>query len=288
MFDLKSVVRLCLVLFSITLSLSLSSQDVIFQKEDLNIYGKYIEVIKSTDSRDKQDILQTTAEFFLSTPYVAATLEQGEKETLVINLRQLDCVTYIETVIALSNTVNSGDLSFLNFVSNLRKIRYRNGEVKGYASRLHYTSDWIYENQQKGVLASLDLDSSLVLEDKTINFMSAHRHAYKSIKEDDEMLDEIKSIEDNINKRGGFWYLPKGKIEENTDKIPHMAMIAFTTRIEGLDTTHTGFTYKKSDGTLGFIHASSLKKKVVIDTKKLSDYCNSQRACTGIIIMKVE
>ena len=71
------------------------------------------------------------------------------------------------------------------------------------------------------------------------------------------------------------------------NNIAHMSMIAFTTSIKGLDTTHTGFTYK--DGNkLGFIHASSLQKKVMIDKSSLSDYCMSQKSCTGVIIVGVE
>ena len=65
-----------------------------------------------------------------------------------------------------------------------------------------------------------------------------------------------------------------------------MAMIAFTTSIKGLDTTHTGFAYKK-DGKLTFIHASSAKNNVVIDEKTLSDYCKKQKSCTGITVMLV-
>ena len=89
-----------------------------------------------------------------------------------------------------------------------------------------------------------------------------------------------------IRDRGGFYYLPKGEIESKKDAIPHMAMIAFTTSVEGLDTSHTAFAYK-SEGRLTFIHASSAKKKVVIDETTLSDYCERQKSCTGIMVMPV-
>lgn len=285
----------CMKLLLQTLSLLLlfmvgtqvDAQDVQVDDMDMRIFSQYVDYMKTKENKDKQEILQNSAEFFIGAPYVAGTLDENDNEKLVVNLREFDCVTYIETVIALANTVESGDVSFLNFVSNLRNLRYRDGVVEDYSSRLHYTSDWVFVNQQKGVLQPIDWQKENVLDTKLINFMSSHRHAYSALKEDDVMLSKVEGIEDIINKRGGFPYLPKGKIDANADKIPHMAMIGFATRIEGLDTTHTGFTYKRSDGSLGFIHASSLKNEVVIDKKSLSDYCVSQKACKGVILMKV-
>ena len=264
------------------------AQQVDVKESDMRIFSEYVNYINAEEYGSKQDIIQKTAEFFLEKPYVAGTLDGNETEMLVVNLHEFDCVTYIETVIALANMVESGDITFLNFVSKVREIRYREGVVDGYASRLHYTSDWVYVNQQKGILAPILWQDENVLDTKRINFMSKHRHAYNALNENDDMLAQIENIENDINERGGFVYLPKRKIAENADKIPHMAMIAFTTSIEGLDTTHTGFTYKRDDGTLGFIHASSLKKKVVIDKKSLSEYCISQKACKGLIIMSVK
>lgn len=280
--------RLSILLFFAIRILFVHAQGINFQKEDLVIYEQYTDYIKAKDYKDKIELLQATAEFFLDRPYVSATLDQNKNEALVVNLREFDCVTFIESVIALSNTVESGDFTFHNFVSHLKLIRYRDGEIVDYSSRLHYTSDWVFVHQESGILTPIEWKSENVLTTKTINFMSTHRHAYRALKDDDEMLGKIKQIESDINARGGFVFLPKSKIANNADKIPHMAVIAFTTKIEGLDTTHTGFTYIKDNGELGFIHASSLKKKVVVDEKSLSDYCLSQKSCTGLMIMRVE
>lgn len=257
-------------------------------KLDLIVYNEYMDSVKKRSFKNKTDLLQYTAEFFLDKPYVAGTLDVNDEEELVINMREFDCVTYIETVIALANTVDSGNIKVEEYAKNLLSIRYITETPDEYNSRLHYTSDWVFVNTERGILKPIAWQDENVLEDKTINFMSQHRHAYKALREDDDMLYKIVAREDIINKRGGFTYLPKSKIAGNEDKIPHMAMIAFTTRIEGLDTTHTGFAYRKKDGTLSFIHASSLKNKVVIDEKSLSDYCKSQKACKGLLIMEVQ
>lgn len=279
-----------IIFFSISFSLSLAytyGQNASYSVEDIHIFDKYIQHIQLEQHSSKQELLQATATFFIGTPYVAGTLDINDKESLIINLREFDCVTFIETVIALANTVESGNYSFDNFSYQLQKIRYRNGVVYGYESRLHYTTDWIYANIQNKLLSPSEVQSEYELDDKKIDFMSTHQSSYNALKDDDVMLNKIRLVEDNINSRGGFRYLPKDRIVELADKIGHMSMVAFTTSIKGLDTTHTGFTYKNGD-KLGLIHASSLQKKVVIDNKSLSEYCMSQKSSTGVIVANVE
>ena len=69
-------------------------------------------------------------------PYVAHTLEVNKDEQLIINLRQLDCTTYVENVTALTLCVKQKTYTFESFCANLRKIRYRGG----CRSALHRTS----------------------------------------------------------------------------------------------------------------------------------------------------
>ena len=261
------------------------SQEIDCTPQERLIFEEYVSYITPYKSDSKEFVLQKTAEFFLGNPYVAGTLDKNTKEKLIVNLREFDCVTYIETVIALADAAKTNELTFDDFSERLLKIRYRNAELNGYDSRLHYTSDWVRNNVENGILKPVILDN-LVLETMPIDFMSTHRQAYAALKTDDEMLRKIQSVEDNINSRGGFYYLPKERIESDKDSIPHMVMIAFTTSIKGLDTTHTGFAFKK-DGKLTFIHASSLKNKVVVDEKSLSEYCKLQKSCTGLIITQV-
>ena len=56
-------------------------------------------------------------------PYVAHTLEINKKEKLVINLRQLDCTTYVENVVALSMCMSEKKYTFKSFCDNLKKIK---------------------------------------------------------------------------------------------------------------------------------------------------------------------
>ena len=75
------------------------------------------------------------AQKLLGTPYVAHTLE-GEKEHLTINIDELDCTTFVETLIALTKATLDNAPSWYAYAANLESIRYKNGKLDGYASRL--------------------------------------------------------------------------------------------------------------------------------------------------------
>ena len=99
--------------------------------------------------KDANSLVAQYGEWLLGTPYVAHTLE-GDTEMLTINIDELDCTTFVETLYALTRTTLTGRYSWRDFAHNLEDIRYRGGNLNGYASRLHYISDWIIENTFRG------------------------------------------------------------------------------------------------------------------------------------------
>lgn len=269
------------------ISFGLVAQQSNSSSTDKAIFDKYILYITPYKTNPTNEILEKTASFFLGTPYVAHTLDVNSNEALTVNLRELDCFTYIETVIALTQTVLSEKSDFEEFCNNLQRIRYRNGVITDYSSRLHYTSDWAFENEKRGLLTNCCEKLGGKRETKPIDFMSAHRSAYAQLKTDDVMLQKIIEVENRINQRGGFYYLPKSEIAKKADEIPLLSVIAFTTSIHGLDVTHVGFVWKEA-GRTSFIHASSREKKVIVDSESLSDYCLSQKSCIGIMVLPLQ
>jgi Protein of unknown function (DUF1460). len=177
-------------------------------------------------------------------------------------------------------------LSFDAFVDELRKIRYRNGNIDDYSSRLHYTCDWVFENQRRGIVENISRQLSGTKDVRKIHFMTSHREAYRQLASDEQMLQKMSLREKIINDRGGFYYLPKDRILSQSDNIPNMAMIAFVTSIDGLDVSHVAFAYRQN-GKLTFIHASSAAKKVIIQPATLSEYCASQKLCKGVMVIQI-
>lgn len=254
----------------------------LYSQTDREIFREYLTAIEPYREAPLQTILEKTALFFLGRPYRAHTLEGSSEEHLTVNLREFDCTTFVETVLALSLTTASEVPSFETFISLLQSLRYRNGVVEGYASRLHYATDWLWENEQRGLICNLSASLGGVKEQKSLNFITAHREAYSRLKEDDAMLERIAVMEEMVNGRGGFYYLPKERIKKMADHIPHMAIILFSTAIEGLDVTHMGFAFRKGE-QLTFLHASSTGE-VKVDEHSIEEYTRNQRNTTGIIV----
>jgi hypothetical protein len=260
------------------------AQTIICSSIDRTRLNKKIVEIQGIRQPSYGDTLATIGKSFLGTPYVAKTLEIGEKESLVINLQGLDCTTYVENVLALGILLSKGAKSLDTFAAALLSIRYRDGELKGYPSRLHYFSEWIANNDKKGLVCDVTADLGGKPITKDINFMSTHRDLYPFLADDDNYL-RIKASERYLNNRP-VNVLAKDKIEASEHLIQTGDVIALATSIEGLDVTHTGFAIRLDSGRIHLLHASSSNEEVEISRLPLADYLKEIRHNTGIMVAR--
>lgn len=272
-------------LFLIALQ-AVGAKDILYSKADSLIFEAYIKQFATQRDKPVDELIINTAKYFLDKPYVAFTLETSDNEKLVINLREFDCTTFVENCIALSLTLKDGKLSFESYCKNLQGIRYRNGRIDGYTSRLHYTGDWIYENQRRGMIKDMSAGLGGKYHQKDIDFMSTHPQSYKHLKDNEANIGKIKEVEDNINNRNSYVVVPTSSIPSIEKEIRNGDIVAFATSINGLDYSHIGIAYWEK-GRLHFIHASTRLKKVIIEEKTLSEYCRGSKSCTGISILRV-
>lgn len=279
--------RIKSVIFIIVLCITSITVDAqaIYTAKDAEIFEQYITEFSVKKGLPIGELFVQTGLFFLNTPYVGATLENQEKEQLVVNLRELDCTTFVETCIALSLTLKEDSPTFQRYQDQLRKIRYRNGQIDGYTSRLHYPSDWVHGNSELFNNITLSLGGSIV--DKPLNFMSSHSQLYPHLKDDKQNQEEIKKIETEINQRNNYTLLPVSKIRAVTKQVKTGDVIIFGTRTKGLDYSHIGFAYWHN-GALKLLHASSARKQVVVDAKSLVQYCETSKTCTGITVLRIK
>jgi len=276
--------RITILLFVTFLSLNAMSQERIYSNEkDKEIYQKYIKEVGIGKYQSFNDLIVATAKFFLETPYVGHTLEIVP-EGLVVNLRELDCTTFVETVLALSETVRNGSQDFEKFMANLKKIRYREGVINDYADRLHYTTDWIFENERKGLVKNITKDVSGKDLDVNLYIMSSTPERYKQLKDNPVLTAKIKEIEKRATARKN-WYIPNTEIEKNGSKLNSGDIVAFVTTIKGIDISHVAFIYKEN-GRLTFIHASSAEKRVVIEKHTLEEYALKSKTNIGIMVAR--
>lgn len=227
----------------------------------------------------------------LGIPYVAHTLEVNKTEKLVVNLRQLDCTTFVENVVALNLCVKQKKYSFKAFCDNLCKIRYSGGSVPHYTMRLHYFTDWIEDNEEKGLCTELQAPDPPFSAVQNINvyYMSSNPDKYKMLKAHPEYLPDIAKMEKKINRKS-YRYIPKAGITNTAllrNTVKDGDIIALTTSLKGLDIQHIGFAVWHKDG-LHLINASSLRHKVVEETMTLYNYLQKQRTMTGARIVRLK
>ena len=258
-------------------------KECLFQQEDKQIAEDKLSTFSSDASLPIADLVVKIGLSFLETPYVAATLENGLEEKLVINLRQLDCTTFAESTLALARTVKLKKKDFESFVAELQKIRYRDGVRNQYPSRLHYFSEWIQNNNTRGIVSGL-VNQNGVKSDKTINYMSTHPADYPVLKEHPELIPAIAQQEQMLTKTG-FMYFPKSNIANLYKYLQDGDIIALTSSIDGVDVNHVGIIIQKGNEFL-LLHAPLSGKKVLISDGPITDFLKPQSKNSGIIIAR--
>lgn len=231
------------------------------------------------------DIVVQIGLSFTGTEYVAQTLEVTGEERLVVNLRGLDCVSFCENAVVFARCIKRNAKTFEEYKRELQWIRYRGGVIDGYPSRLHYFSDYIYDNERKNVWKDVTEAIGGVPYKKAIDFMSTHPDSYRQLREQPEFVRAIQEQEAEINKRK-MYYLPKDRLTDTSPKIQNGDIIAVTTNIPGLDISHTGVAIRR-EGKIFFLHAPDVGRKVTISQKPLAGYLASNKRQTGIMVARL-
>jgi len=232
-----------------------------------------------TKSLDEIEI--AVAKSFLKTEYVGFTLEEEGDERLVLNLRGLDCTTFLENVVVLSRLIKQGKTTTEDYANELIMVRYREGKINLYPSRLHYFTDWMYDNEKKGLIKNITKDLGGIEYNKEINFMTRNRDNYNQLT-NSEFVSQIMEDEKEITSRKMF-YIPETDIEKVENKIQNGDLIAITSAVDGLDIAHVTIAYHHK-GRLHIIHASSRSDKVEISKDPLADYVKNNKSQHGIMV----
>lgn len=157
---------------------------------------------------------------FLGAPYFIGPLVGSETtpEEFVATLNGFDCVTLVETTLALAWAADVPD--FLNL---LREIRYKNGEVS-YPKRLHYSTDWMKANVRRGFLRDITRGGDTQVKTKILDFLKAFRPR-------------------TVN----FRYFPKRKLNKVSRLVEDGDVVMFASTRKGLDTFHVGLLFRDGE-----------------------------------------
>lgn len=229
---------------------------------------------------------------FIGTPYAFHTLDVNRTEKLVVNSDKFDCTTYVETILALAlahhhnRSKGKAASSEATFRAYLTQIRYRNGRIDGYASRLHYFSDWLRDNEHKGLLTDVTskLPGSMSVA-KPVSYMTKATYKYPHLN-DPATLKQMLLAEAALNKYS-FSFIPKKNIQLAESHLHEGDIIMLTAARPGLDMKHVGLAVRQADGRIHLMHASSEEGKVVITRHPLSDYVLCHKRLSGIRVARL-
>lgn len=239
-------------------------------------------------AQQEENPMLSNAQIFIDVPYTAHTLEADGEEALVINCDEVDCTTFVEYVLALSlYSTRDSEMSESDFASNLQRIRYRDGKIDGYTSRLHYISDWINNGVRGGFMEDVTAANSPYTQQLSLSYMSAHPKQYRQLAHSQENVAKMAAFEKALTGQTVHW-LPKDKLPINgLPWIKNGDIIAITTNVPGLDVTHMGIAIYVKD-TLCLLHASSSQGKVLVDRLALNRLLDRNKKWTGIRVVRMK
>jgi len=222
------------------------------------------------------------------TPYVGYTLELSKDlEYCIVNLKGLDCVTFFEDSLCMARMIKKSLSTPDDLLDEVRHTRYRGGNMGGFETRLHYTTDWFVDNEEKGVVKILtsDLPGAEPFTQK-VSIMSQHPENYRQLASHPNLVQDIRISEDKINSRS-LKFLPMDKIEAAEPLLKTGDIVGVTTTAEGIDIAHTGLCYRDPEGVLHFMDASSSRTRMRVAIEpEISKCLNWSPALTGIMIAR--
>lgn len=226
----------------------------------------------------------------MNIPYVAHTLEPNDQERLIINLRELDCTTFVESAMALTLCVRSGRTTFDDYCRILQKIRYWQGRAPQYIRRLHYFTSWIEDNTTMDLVRELQTPDPPFTAVQTVqaHYMTQHVDKYRMLTVNPQDVPMIREMEKRIEGKK-YRYIPKQQLYNNRqlrNTIHDGDIIVIITNIKGLDTQHIGIAAWHADG-LHLLNASSIHHRVIEEPMTLRQYLYKHPTMPGIRIVRV-
>ncbi len=227
----------------------------------------------------------------VGTRYRSFTLEIDNRiEAASVNMNGMDCWTFFEIALGFARMLDESaeDWTPGRLLHYVELDRYRGGECTGeYLSRLHYLEDWLYDNDQRGLVDDLTRALSGVSVPHSAREMTVGWRHYRYLKANRRLLRPLGQMEARVSSRA-FYMIPKSRVAGIESKLRSGDIIGIISRDRtGLySTSHVGLALRTNDG-LHFMHASSPHNygHVVVDSR-LSSYLYRYGTDAGILVAR--
>jgi cell wall-associated NlpC family hydrolase len=211
---------------------------------------------KTKYDRSAGSRIDVLSRHFLGHPYKPNPLigSAHTAEVFTASLDGFDCVTYIETIVALARAVNVND-----FIDRLRQIRYEQGRIQ-WERRNHYMTLWIRNNVRKGIISQVSMPAVPILSrERVLNVvpgLAAQRIRVKCV--------------------------PKPAVARLEPHLQSGDLIFFASTRKNLDVFHAGIIVR--DGKRILMRHASRSQGFVVE-QELSEFLKANRMA-GVIVAR--
>ncbi|HWC76665.1 MAG TPA: N-acetylmuramoyl-L-alanine amidase-like domain-containing protein [Blastocatellia bacterium] len=227
-------------------------------------------VSKGTNFREASELLQAIPQesslsnridflsaAFLGRPYLENSLIGGPEtpEVFTVTLDGFDCVTYLETVLALAVSKTSGD-----FLTTIRQLRYENGEV-GWKRRNHFMIDWARKNEELGFIQDLTTGPGSIRRSRTLGI-----------------------IDGLPRRKVSFKCFPRSDLSQLYRRCETGDVILFVSTRKLLDVFHVGLMVRHAKGNGPLLRHATRKAGSVIE-QDLAEFVDQNRM-SGVILLR--
>ncbi len=210
---------------------------------------------QAKDLRSAASRMGLFSKLLLGHPYQANPLigSRDTPEVFAASLDGFDCVTYVETVLALTRASRPDE-----FLDCLRGIRYAGGCLE-WAKRNHYMTGWIRSNARIGAVRTIAAPVRAIRKDR--------------------LLDAVPGLPP---RRVRFSCVPKRQIKKLESSLETGDLIFFASTRPHLDVFHCGILMKEAD-RWRMRHAARSRQGVV--EQGLDEFLKSNRMA-GVIVVR--
>ncbi len=253
-------------------------------RSQAELLAQWYELLGEPDSGETfGDFLVRAALLKWHSPY-AQPKETDGPERLKVDLARFDCLSIIDSSLAVAGCAWLQEPTEACFVRELVATRYRNGVMGGFPSRLHYFEDWLDNNRARNRLDERTGLLGGVLLRRRFFYMSEHGHRFPAMA-DPPSRDAIALTEARLSTQT-YRVIVRSSIREQLSNLQNGDLVGVVTRRPGRLIGHVGLALRDKQGSTRLLHASSHHQRVIVTATSIADYILRRPERWGIIVAR--